>query len=253
VATSFAKSADFAIDRAAGRPCPNLQPNFGCGIHDRLRERGFPGCVAFDCFGAGQRITQSTFGGRTWRHEPALAPDIFRAFMTMLDLHEIMWHLSWARRLPAAAPLDGDLAAHLDRIDGLGDLPPDDLVAIDVAAELAPVAELLERISRLVRAGVPGAADHRRARLLGADLRRADLRGANLRGAVLVGANLSGVDLNLADLTGADLRGANLAGADLAGALWVRQGQLESAHGDTRTWLPAQLRRPAHWTAAEHR
>jgi len=247
VATSFKKSADFAIDRPAGRPCPNLGDDFACRIHDRLRERGFPGCVAFDCFGAGQRITQSTFGGRTWRDEPALAPDIFRAFMVMLDLHEIMWHLDAALRIPAAEPLHEELAARLRQVDELADLPADDLVTVDVAAVLAPVGDLLERISRLVRAGLPDAPDHQRAMLLGADLRRADLRGANLRGAVLVGADLRGVVLTLADLTGADLRGAKLAGGDLAGALFVRQGQLESATGDGRTRLPADLRRPAHW------
>ena len=112
---------------------------------------------------------------------------------------------------------------------------------------MVPVGDLLERVSGLARAGVPGAADHHRAMLLGAKLRRADLRGANLRGAVLVGADLSGADLRLADLTGSDLRGADLRGADLAGALWVRPGQLESAVGDRRTRLPADLRRPTHW------
>jgi hypothetical protein len=247
VATSFKKSADFAIDRLAGRPCPNLQPDFGCGIHDRLRERGFPGCVAFDCFGAGQRITQSTFGGRTWRDAPDLAPDIFRAFMIMLDLHEIMWHLDQALRLPAAGPLHRELAEYLEQIAAFGDLPPDELAGVDVGTALAPVGDLLERVSGLARAGVPGAADHHRATLLGAKLRRADLRGANLRGAVLVGADLSGADLRLADLTGSDLRGADLRGADLSGALWVRQGQLESAVGDARTRLPTDLRAPAHW------
>ncbi len=236
------------MDRPAGRPCPNLGPDFGCGIHGRLRQEGFPGCVAFDCFGAGQRITQSTFGGRTWREEPALAPDIFRAFMIMLDLHEVLWHLDRARRLPAAEPLRDEVAAHIERIDALADLPPDDLAGVDVAVLMAPVGELLERVSRLARADAPGAADRRRAMLLGADLQGSALRGADLRGAVLVGANLAGADLRLADLTGADLRGANLAGADLTGALWLRQGQLESARGDRRTRLPADLRRPAHWS-----
>jgi hypothetical protein len=247
VATSFAKSADFAFDRPAGRPCVHLAADFGCGIHDRLRARGFPGCVAFDCFGAGQRITRSTFGGRTWRDDPALAPDIFRAFMIMLDLHEIMWHLDAALRMPAGESLHDEVARHLRQLDEWGDLPPDDLVAIDVAAELRPIAELLERVSRSVRSTRPGGADHHRAMLLGADLRAVDLRGANLRGATLVGADLRGVELTLADLTGTDLRGARLGGADLSGALWVRQGQLEAARGDKRTRLPAGLRRPAHW------
>ncbi len=248
VATSFSKSADFAIDRPAGRSCPNLTSEFGCGIHERLRERGFPGCVAFDCYGAGQRVTRSTFGGRTWQEEPALAPDIFRAFMTMLGLHEVMWHLDAALRLTAAAPLHPDVAARLQEVDALADLPADQLARIDVAAVTAPIADLLEQVSELIRANVPDATDHRRATLVGIDLRRNDLRGANLRGAVLVGADLTGVDLTLADLTGADLRGANLSGANLSGALFLRQGQLESARGNRRTRLPGHLRRPTPWT-----
>ena len=68
VAPAFAASADFAIDKPAGHPCPNLQEeDFRCGIHDRLRERGFPGCTVFDCFGAGQQVAQVTFGGRDLR------------------------------------------------------------------------------------------------------------------------------------------------------------------------------------------
>src|SRR6188768_3666781 len=77
VAPAFAASADFAIDKPAGSPCPNLQADFRCGIHAELRERGFPGCEVFDCFGAGQQLTQVTFGGRTWREDRALAAQQF--------------------------------------------------------------------------------------------------------------------------------------------------------------------------------
>ena len=45
-------------DKPAGRSCPNLGADFGCGIHDSLRERSFPGCAVFDCFGAGQQVIQ---------------------------------------------------------------------------------------------------------------------------------------------------------------------------------------------------
>jgi hypothetical protein len=43
VAPVFSASADFAIDKAAGQPCPNLQPDSRCAIHSRLRQNGFPG------------------------------------------------------------------------------------------------------------------------------------------------------------------------------------------------------------------
>jgi hypothetical protein len=38
VALPFAASADFAADKDAGVPCTHLRDDFGCGIHDRLRE-----------------------------------------------------------------------------------------------------------------------------------------------------------------------------------------------------------------------
>jgi hypothetical protein len=43
VAPAFAASADFAIDKPAGQACPNLQGDFGCGIHADLRQQGFRG------------------------------------------------------------------------------------------------------------------------------------------------------------------------------------------------------------------
>jgi hypothetical protein len=58
VAPAFSASADFAIDKKAGQPCPNLQADFRCGVHSQLRQRGFTGCAVFDCFGAGQYVSQ---------------------------------------------------------------------------------------------------------------------------------------------------------------------------------------------------
>ena len=85
VAPAFAASVDFAVDKPAGDPCPNLEADNRCGIHARLRESGFPGCVVFDCFGAGQRVTQELLPGTDWRTgeafeltaEPQRAMDVF--------------------------------------------------------------------------------------------------------------------------------------------------------------------------------
>jgi hypothetical protein len=77
VAPAFAKSSDFAIDKPAGQACRNLGGDFRCTIHERLEPAGFKGCTVFDCFGAGQRITQETFGGRDWREHPEIAGDMF--------------------------------------------------------------------------------------------------------------------------------------------------------------------------------
>ena len=106
VAPAFEKSSDFAITKPAGRPCPHLAGDFRCGIHDRLEERGFHGCRVFDCFGAGQRVTQETFGGRDWRSEPAIAGPMFAALPIMRQLHELLWYVSEALKLPEAARLE---------------------------------------------------------------------------------------------------------------------------------------------------
>src|SRR5919199_3468640 len=108
VAPAFARSADFAIDKPAGRPCPHLRTDLRCGIHDRLRPEGFPGCDVFDCFGAGQQVVQVTFGGRSWQGAPDLAAAMFAALPVMRQLHEMLWYLAEVLALPAAAALHAE-------------------------------------------------------------------------------------------------------------------------------------------------
>ncbi|MGK5740484.1 pentapeptide repeat-containing protein [Micromonospora sp. URMC 103] len=250
VAPAFAASADFAIDKPAGQPCPNLRPDHRCGIHAELRGRGFPGCTVFDCFGAGQRVAQVTFGGRGWQEAPETARAMFDVFAVVRPLHELLWYLTEALALRPPAALREDLERARAETVRLTAGSAQELLALDVDAYRDRVNPLLSRAGDAARSrgGRPGP-DHRGATLFGADLRGADLRGANLRGAVLIGADLRGVDLHLADLTGADLRGTDLRGADLRGALFLHQAQLDAARGDARTALPARLTRPAHWTA----
>jgi len=248
VALPFAASADFAITKSAGEPCTHLKTDFRCGIHDRLRERGFPGCTAYDCFGAGQKVSQVTFGGRDWREAPLTATQMFAVFPVVRQLHELLWYLSDALTRPAAASLAAAAQQALDETDRLTRLSPQDLELLDVAAHRATVNTVLLAVSELVRAEVGRpTAQHRGADLLGARLRGADLRGADLRGAYLIGADLRGADLRLADLIGADLRGADLSGADLSGSLFLTQFQLAAAKGDTRTQVDPPLTAPAHW------
>jgi uncharacterized protein YjbI with pentapeptide repeats len=251
VAPAFSASADFAIDKPAGQPCPHLGSDFRCGVHATLRQRGFPGCAVYDCLGAGQKVAQVTFGGRDWRRAPHTARQMFKVFTVVRQLHELLWYLTEALTLTGtrARPLHRALRAALDETERLSLLDPDAVLAVDVAAHRGEVNALLLRTSELVR----GAARRRRlerrgADLIGADLRAADLRAANLRGAYLVGADLRGADLRMADLIGADLRGADLRGADLSDSLFLTQSQLEAAKGDAGTRVPPSLTRPAHWS-----
>jgi uncharacterized protein YjbI with pentapeptide repeats len=243
VALAFAPGAEFPIAKAAGEPCRNLTTEHRCGIHAQLRPRGFAGCTVYDCFGAGQRVSQITFGGRDWRAEPQM----FEVFAVVRQLHELLWYVTEALALDAARPVHADLRAARDATEQCAAGRPAEVLALDVDAHRERVNVLLQRASGLARAAVAHPSDHRGADLTGADLRRADLRGANLRGAQLLGADLRAADLRLADLTGADVRAADLRGADVGGALFVTQAQLDAANGDAATTLPPGRSRPGHW------
>ncbi|CAM5227130.1 Pentapeptide repeat-containing protein OS=Streptomyces alboniger OX=132473 GN=CP975_08765 PE=4 SV=1 [Streptomyces alboniger] len=248
VALTFARSTDFAVNKAAGLPCTNLTADFRCGIHRDLRESGFRGCTVYDCFGAGQHVSQHTFEGRDWREDSGTARRMFEVFPVMRQLHELLWYLTDALSRPRTAPITGELRKCLAETERLAAGTPDEVADVDVAAHRQDVNVLLLRTSELVRKGSTGKKKQRRgADLIGARLKAADLKGADLRGAYLIGADLREADLREADLIGADLRDADVRGADLTDALFLTQSQVNAAKGDARTKLPDTLNRPGHW------
>jgi uncharacterized protein YjbI with pentapeptide repeats len=243
---------DFPVDKPAGQPCAHLRDDFRCTIHSRLRDDGYRGCTVFECFGAGQQVSQVTFGGRDWRQDPGTAQQMFHAFAVMRQLHEVLYYLVEALGWPAARPLWPEMRALLADIQRLTTGSRQDLLTLDVAAVRSRASPLLRRASELVRASAPGRTVNRQdADLIGAKLRGADLRGANLRGAYLIAADLRGADLRGADLISADLRDADLRGADLRESIFLTQPQVNAAKGNAATRLPAAFIRPTHWRAAQ--
>jgi len=209
------------------------------------------GCAVYDCFGAGQQVSQVTFAGADWRTMPHLAGQVFEAFAVMRQLHELLWYLTAALAMPTSSALRYEARLARDTIEQLTQRDADSLVTVDVGAYRNEVNALLVAISEHVRATIgPAALDRRGADLIGVSLRAADLTGANLRGALLIGADLTSADLTLADVTGADVRDTDFSRANLADSLFLTQTQLEAAKGDIHTRLPVTLDRPRHWELA---
>lgn len=247
VALPFDRVGGFPDDKPAGLPCRFLTLDHDCRVHDSLLGRGYRGCVAYECFGAGQQVSQVTFRGRSWRDEPSTAASMFAVFPVARALHEVLRHTVEATGWDLPGPLAADLGALRDEVADRVGLPPDLLLATDVADVRRRAGDLFAAASAHVREGAartaategaPYGRDRRlraRADLLGADLRGVDARGADLRGALLVAADLRGARLGRADLIGADLRDADLRGADLRGALFLTTPQLASARTDATT------------------
>jgi hypothetical protein len=135
----------FGFDKAE-TPCQHLCADHRCGIHTELMDRGFAGCVAFDCLGAGQRLTAQAverFGSADWRGRPEVARWLFAAYPRVREVQE------WLAKLSLAAAASGlaALRALADELEAESPRWPDWSAAEQVAwqarvqAALAPLAD----------------------------------------------------------------------------------------------------------------
>lgn len=256
-ALCFSASEGFPTNKEAGQPCINLQSDFKCSVHTNLAERGLKGCIAFDCFGAGQKVSQISFGGNDWRKVPESAKTMFEVFLIVSRLQELLWYLTEALTFEVSRSIYNDLRSTIEETEQLTYLSVEELLKLDIPVHRAKVDTLLQKTSELVRTEASGGKQKISLRckkvlgqgldLIGADLRKRDMRGENLRGAYLIAADLRDVDLSGADLIGADFRDADLRGANLSKSIFLTQAQINAAKGNADTKIPSSLSRPMHW------
>jgi len=261
VALYFSVQDGFPTNKIAGDPCPNLDANFRCTVHEKLKALGLKGCIAYECFGAGQQVSQVTFDGRDWRMEPSSADLMFEVFLIVRQLHELCWYLTEALSFKLPSPLSEELEKALSETERITRFTPHSLMEFDLTAHRTKLNVLLRNTSKHVQSKMNLAnkatyhADKERksgANFFGKDLRKKDLRCADLRGACLIAANLEGTDLSGTDFIGADFRDANLKGANLSRSIFLTQSQVNAAKGNDDTTLPSSLSRPEHWIIKGH-
>jgi hypothetical protein len=130
----------FAFDKPSDTPCPHLGATSRCAIHSQRIERGFGGCVGFDCHGAGQWVT-AQFGGARWADSAATQSAMSDAYRRWLPRFKI------AALLETALPLvnESQRAMLRGRIDEV--LDP----ARQLSAEQADAAFTMRDALTLVR------------------------------------------------------------------------------------------------------
>jgi len=129
IALAFDRSKLFAIDKPAGEPCPNLDACGACTIHNTRADRGFRGCIAFDCLGAGQRVTQEFFSGRDWTEDSSLIGPMAHAFSVLLRRHEQLMLLEQAESLDLSGADRAQLSELRTSLVQVGASPATDLEA----------------------------------------------------------------------------------------------------------------------------
>jgi hypothetical protein len=150
VALAFDRSTQFAYDKPAGEPCANLNARGRCAIHAERGAKGFPGCEAYDCQGAGQAVTQGLFGGASWRDDPALLGPMMRAFAEMRRAQEVLALVRQARGLGLPAEADRRLGAAERGLAPEGGWTPADLDAGRIGEAAAAGAAALRALAPLL-------------------------------------------------------------------------------------------------------
>lgn len=249
VALYFSKTEGFPEDKQAGVPCRNLLPDYRCRIHAELSGHGLKGCMAYDCFGAGQLVTSHLKERPDWKHpSPEQAETVFRAYLTVMQVHQVLWYLTAASTLLVSIPDTEQINGLLAEGAKLAGRPLEELPYLDVDAYRDRANRLLKAISLKARSTAPTRnAPVTGKNFLGKNMRKKALAGTDFSMALMIASDLEGADLAGANFLGADLRDANLKNTDLSQALFLTQIQINAAKGNQNTRLPAYLHQPISW------
>lgn len=245
VALYCMKTDGFPENKAAGVPCRHLRSDFRCDIHDRLAEQKMKGCLGYDCFGAGQKVTQKMGENGNWKTNPQKAKEQFQVFTVVFQLHQMAWYLLEALALSSDQKQQTEITALIVENEQLTAEAEDAILNTDVAAYREKVNGVLKQISRQV-AGLP---DDKKASkdFFGKNLSSKNFDGKDFSMALMIAANLEGASLRGTNFLGADLRDANIKNTDLSKSLFLTQMQINAASGNEKTILPKNLVRPSHW------
>lgn len=149
---AFDRSESFAIDKAAGEVCPNLDADNRCRVFQHREALGFKGCITYDCHGAGQIISQTVFKGRSWREEPALAHRMGAALSVLRRIHEQLLLLATAEKLPLNEAEKARLGSLRQTLAPADDWTEQKLEDYPIDATLHQVASFLKDLRRHVGA-----------------------------------------------------------------------------------------------------
>ena len=250
VALYYAKSEGFPCDKAPGEVCRYLAKDFKCEIHEGLEKKHLKGCMAYDCFGAGQFVMETFYKETNWRKEPAIKKQLFETFLKVEQLFQMKNYLLQTAAMAPARALRGEVERLLRENE-----------ALILSAQTLSDHEAIEAHRDKVNCCIQKASDavhqalHQKPRkivprqYLGKNFKRADLTGKDFTVSLLIAANLEGCKLVGANFLGADMRDTNIKNTDLSESLYLSQGQINAAKGNKATKLPSWLTRPLSWEA----
>lgn len=244
----YAKSEGFPCDKAPGEACRYLAKDFKCQIHDALGKKHLKGCMAYDCFGAGQFVMETFYKNTNWRKNPAIKDQLFETFLKVEQLFQMKNYLLQTAAMAPASALRGEVEGLLKENEALTLKAPTLSGYEAIEAHRDEVNKCIQKAADAVHYAL-----HQKPRkitpgqYLGKNFKCADLTGKDFTVSLLIAANLEGCKLVGANFLGADMRDTNIKNTDLSESLYLSQGQINAAKGNRATKLPSWLNRPISW------
>ncbi|MFA9378792.1 MAG: pentapeptide repeat-containing protein [Lachnotalea sp.] len=244
VALFCMKSDGFPANKESGVPCQYLMNDFRCNIHSNLASKNMRGCLAYDCFGAGQKVTQGCYPNIDWQLNTNKAEEIFQVFLVVFQLHQMEWYLIEALSMASDETLKLDIESLISENEQMTKQSPNEILHLNIEKYRLNVNQKLKKISDLI---VTDAFFKKNSDFFGKNFKCANLDRQDFSMAILIAANLEGCSLNGTSFLGADLRDTNVKNTDLSSSIFLTQMQINAAKGNENTNLPNNLSRPASW------
>ena len=204
--------------------------------------------MAYDCFGAGQKVTQTVYQGKSWRDKDVKPDEMYRVFLVVYQLHQMLWYLNEAALLLSAADIYEKIESAIQDLDRQTRQTPEALLKTDLEACREKTNWLLKEVWQRVQKTAKAPAEAKKSvDFIGRDFKKSVLDGQDFSMSLLIAANLEGCSLRGANFLGADIRDANFKNADLRESIFLTQPQVNSAKGNAHTKLPEFIICPEIW------
>lgn len=251
VALYFTRTDGFPKDKEAGVACKNLQSDYKCKIHSKLSQQGLKGCIAYDCFGAGQHVTRYIKSLPDWLIISKKEADvIFNSYLVVLKIHQALWYLSQCLILCLPQSEKEQAKLLVDAGTALIEHPLEALSEFKIKFFCEKSNDYLKYICSLYqKTPLSNSNNMQINNYMGKNMKRKNLVGKDFSMSLLIAANLEQANLDGANFLGADMRDTNIQNTDLSQCLFLTQIQINAARGNNRTILPPFLHKPEAWNS----
>jgi hypothetical protein len=245
VALFFNKNDGFPYHKKAGDPCLNLDIDNTCKIYEQLDTLKLKGCKAYDCFGAGQKVTLDYQLLGDWRTNEQMKLSIFTSFDTNRMYNQILWYLLEAITLCDESNIEqfnllikeNIEITHKQQLDLMINNLDDYRKRVNAALKL-----LTNQVANQSKHKIDNKLQFEK------DYSKQNLDYVDLTMSYLIGSNLEGCSLHDTNFLGADLRDVSIKNTDLSHSIFLTQFQVNTMIGNKKTILPNGLISPIHWS-----